>query len=129
MNLGAEAIYEQWYLDSLVNNHTLTREEGIDLVMDEMDLDVLVAPSTSLPTDVYGGEFFGSSTQIASMAGYPSLTLPVGYTNELPAGMHMFGRAFSERKLLRYAYALEQVLNARRPPEYLTEVPGATPIG
>jgi amidase len=129
MYLGTEAIYEQWYLDSLVTSHTLTREEGIDKAMDEMQLDVLVAPSTSLPADLYGGESFGSSTQIASMAGYPSLTLPVGYSNELPAGMHLFGRAFSERKLLRYAYALEQMLDARRPPEYLTELPGATPIG
>ncbi len=57
------------------------------------------------------------------MAGYPSLTLPVGYSRGLPAGMHMFGRAFSERKILRYAYALEKALNVRQPPEYLDTVP------
>jgi amidase len=91
--------------------------------MDDHDLDVLVAPSTGIPTELDGGAFLGSSTQIPAMAGYPSLTLPVGYTNELPAGLHMFGRAFSERKLLRYAYALEQTLNIRRAPQYLDSIP------
>jgi len=123
LNVSPDAISEDWYLEALETNHTLTRDEGIDLVMDENDLDVLVAPSTSLPTDLYSGDFPGASTQIPSMAGYPSLTMPVGYTNGLPAGMHLFGRAFSERKILRYAYALERVLDARRPPQYLTEVP------
>jgi amidase len=123
LNVSPDAIFEDWYLEALEINHTLTRDEGIDLVMNENDLDVLVAPSTSLPTDLYGGDFPGASTQIPSMAGYPSLTMPVGYTNGLPAGMHLFGRAFSERKILRYAYALERMLDARRPPEYLTEVP------
>lgn len=121
-NTSPDAIYEQWYLDQLELNHSLTRGQGIDLLMDEHDLDVLVAPSAGIPTEAWSNEFPGSSTQAAAMAGYPSLSLPVGYTNGLPAGMHMFGRAFSERKILRYAYALEQSLNIRRPPEYLDEV-------
>lgn len=121
-NTSPDAIYEDWYLEQLELNHTLTREQGIDLLMDDNDLDVLVAPSCGLPTEAWANDFPGSSTQASAMAGYPSLTLPVGYTNGLPAGMHLFGRAFSERKLLRYAYALEQSLNLRRPPEYLDEI-------
>jgi len=57
------------------------------------------------------------------MAGYPSLTLPIGYTYGLPAGLHFFGRAFSEQTLLKLAYGLEQTLQARRAPEYLEEPP------
>jgi amidase len=121
MYMSPDAIYEDWYLEALASNHTYTREEGIDLVMDEHDLNVLVAPSAGMPTELYS-EFLGSSTQIAAMAGYPSLTLPIGYTNGLPAGLHMFGRAFSERKILRYAYALEQILSVRRPPAYFSDV-------
>src|SRR5690606_18693623 len=121
--MSPDTIYEQWYLDQLELNHQLTREQGIDQLMDDNDLDVLVAPSCGIATDLYGGAFMGSSTQAPAMAGYPSLTLPVGYANGLPAGMHMFGRAFSERKILRYAHALEQALDLRQPPRYLTEVP------
>ncbi len=117
-----DAIYEDWYLEQLELNHTLTREQGIDLLMDDNDLDVLVAPTCGIPTEAWANDFPGSSTQASSMAGYPSITLPVGYTNGLPAGMHLFGRAFSERKLLRYAYALEQMLDIRRAPGYLAEV-------
>ena len=121
--MSPDSIYEPWYIDQLALNHSLTREQGIDLLMDENDLDVLVAPSCAIATDLYSGDFTGSSTQAAAMAGYPSLTMPVGYENGLPAGIHLFGRAYSERKILRYAYALEQELNIRRAPSYLAEVP------
>ena len=84
-----------------------------------------------MPTPIWAEYFSGSSTQIASMAGYPSITLPVGYTNGLPAGMHIFGRAFSEATLLGIAYSLEQRIRIRRPPQYLDEEPWGeeTPIG
>lgn len=121
-NISPDVIYEDWYLEQLDLNHSLTREQGIDLLMDENELDVLVAPSCPLPTEAWANDFAGSSTQASAMAGYPSLTLPIGYSNGLPAGLHLFGRAFSERKLLRYGYALEQSLNIRRPPEYLDEI-------
>jgi amidase len=121
--MSPDAINEQWYLDQLELNHKLTREQGIDLLMDENDLDVLVAPSCAIATDLYSGDFTGSSTQAAAIAGYPSLTMPVGYENGLPAGIHLFGRAYSERKLLRYAYALEQALSIRQAPAYLAEIP------
>lgn len=121
--VSPDAIYDPGYLEQLANNLMLTRDLGIDQVMDEHELDVLVAPSAGLPTVVDGGTFLGSTTKFPAMAGYPSLTLPVGYSRGLPAGMHMFGRAFSERKILRYAYALEKALNVRQPPEYLDTVP------
>lgn len=123
--VSPEAIYDPYYQDQLALNHTLTREQGIDLVMNEQNLDVLVAPSSGIATEIDGGEFRGATTQVPAIAGYPSLTLPVGYTNGLPTGMHMFGRAFSERKLLRYAHGLESTLNIRRPPQYLPELPVA----
>lgn len=122
-NISPDVIYEDWYLEQLDLNHSLTREQGIDLLMDENEVDVLVAPSCPLPTEAWANDFAGSSTQASAMAGYPSLTLPIGYSNGLPAGLHLFGRAFSERKILRYGYALEQELDVRRPPDYLAEMP------
>jgi amidase len=39
--------------------------------------------------------------------------------NGLPAGIHFFGRAFSEETLLKLAYSLEQALPKRKPPTYI----------
>jgi len=119
--LDAGTIYDPWFQELVEKNITTTRDNGIDLTMDEYKLDALVAPTTILPSTLYEDAFIGSSSQVPSMAGYPSLTLPIGYTNGLPAGIHFFGRAFSEKTLLKLAYGLEQTLQAREVPQYLDE--------
>jgi amidase len=116
------SIEDPWFEELVATNVRATRDDGIDLTMDEYDLDALVAPSTTIPGDMAGNLPFGSSSQVPSMAGYPSLTLPIGYTNGLPAGLHMFGRAFSEKTLLKLAYSLEQSMQVRQAPKYLEEV-------
>lgn len=116
-------IDDQWYLDLVHSNVTTARDQGIDMAMDTHDLDAMIAPTTGLPTPFSNLQFLGSTSQVPSMAGYPSITLPVGFSRGLPAGMHMFGRAFSEETLLKLAYALEQMLQARRPPTYLDTAP------
>lgn len=122
--LSTGTIEDQWYLDLVNSKVSTARDRGIDPVMDLHNLDALIAPSTGLPTPLDDLVFLGSSTQVPSVAGYPSLTLPVGFAGGLPAGMHMFGRAFSEATLLRLAYSLEQNLQARKPPTYLDSAPG-----
>jgi len=120
--LNAGTIEDPWFHDLVTLNTTTTRDEGIDLVMDQYELDALVAPTAAIPTTLDIDAFTGSSSQVPSMAGYPSLTVPVGYTNGLPAGLHLFGRAFSEKTLLRLGYGLEQTLQAREVPQYLDDV-------
>lgn len=124
--LSAGSINDAWYQELVREHVTTAREQGIDLTMDMYKLDALVAPSAPIPNSLMAENFSGSSTQVPSMAGYPSLTLPIGYSSELPAGLHMFGRAFSEGTLLRLAYSLEQTLQARMVPEYLDEAPWST---
>lgn len=124
-SLYAGTIEDPWYLDLVERNVTTARDQGIDMVMDGQDLDALIAPATGLPTPLDNLVFLGSSARVPSMAGYPSLTLPVGFAGGLPAGMHMFGRAFSEETLLKLAYSLEQILQARKPPMYLERAPGS----
>jgi Asp-tRNA(Asn)/Glu-tRNA(Gln) amidotransferase A subunit family amidase len=44
--------------------------------------------------------------------------VPIGYTrgNQLPLGMTMLGRPWSETALIGLAYAYEQATHHRRPP-------------
>jgi len=114
------------YLEALAENQRLSRQEGIDAVMDSHQLDALVMPSTSpawLIDLVNGDHSTGSSSQPAAVAGYPAITVPAGYAFELPVGITFMGRAYSEPTLLKLAYAFEQATKVRHAPRYLPSVP------
>ncbi len=111
------------YLEAVATNGRLSREEGIDAVMDRLGLDALVAP-TSGPAAVIdpinGDRRLGSSSTPAALAGYPLLSVPAGYTPfGLPVGITFVGRAWSEATLIKLAFAFEQARGPRRGPEYL----------
>ncbi len=110
------------YLAALRKNHLLTRAQGIDLVLRQKRLDALIAPTggPAWPTDwVNGDHFTGGYSSASAVAGYPHITVPAGYVFGLPFGISFFGSAFSEPKLIRYAYAFEQATNVRRSPRFL----------
>lgn len=117
--LDAASIEDPYYLETRELRQVSIRDNGIDLTMDDLRLDALVAPSAALAASFSGGGGGGSSAEPPSVAGYPSLTLPIGLVNGLPAGLHFFGRAFSEETLLNLAYALEQALPGREAPTYI----------
>jgi len=124
-----EAFSEQEYQAALVRSRDISRTRGIDAVMDQYQLDALVAPVTAPAwvTDLlYGDRFSGASTSPAAMAGYPLVTVPAGYAQSLLAvGINFMGRAYSEPTLIRLAYAFEQATRARKVPQYLPTVPTA----
>lgn len=100
----------------------VSREEGIDHVMDENNLDALVSPtgSPAWKTDLILGDNFSlSSSSPSARAGYPIITLPMGNIDGMPVGVSFFGRAWSEPVLLEIAYAFEQNTNHRLVPQFL----------
>ena len=98
------------------------RTDGIDKLMADNKLDALMAP-TGAPawkTDLVDGDhFLGGSSSLAAIAGYPSITVPMGFVDELPVGVSFFGRAWSEPLLLEIAYAYEQGTKFRRAPKFI----------
>ena len=107
------------YVRALAKARTNTRAQGIDAVMDAHKLDAIVAPTNGpawLIDLVNGDADSGGSSSPAAIAGYPSITVPAGYAFGLPVGISFFGRAWSEAKLIRLAYAYEQAAKVRRAP-------------
>jgi amidase len=110
------------YLAALAKNHLLTRTQGIDFVMKKNRLDALIAPTggPAWPTDwINGDHFAGGYSSASAVAGYPHITVPAGYVFGLPVGISFFGGAWSEPKLIKFAYAFEQATNARKAPRFL----------
>ena len=110
------------YKKSLAHMQKMTREEGIDKVMTENRLDALIAPTggPAWKTDLINGDnFLGSSSSYAAISGYPNITVPMGFIGELPVGVSIFGRAWSEAELLGIAYAFEQGTKHRKAPDFL----------
>jgi amidase len=110
------------YREALAESRRLSRDEAIDAVMDEHRLDAVIAPSgrVAWPIDYEHGDAHDGGASLstpAAMAGYPGLTVPVGYASGLPLGLVFTGRAFSEPTLIRLAHAFERASKIRqRPP-------------
>jgi len=96
---------EPVYLESRMRDLYDSQTDGIDAALAEHGLDALVFPAN------YGAG-------IAAKAGYPSITVPAGYTPKgQPLGITFTGKAYSEPQLIRIAYAFEQATKYRVPPK------------
>jgi amidase len=112
------------YRSELASNRRMAGVLGIDATMKAYRLDALVAP-TGGPAwliDLVNGDGGTASapgpSTVTSVAGYPHITVPMGFANGLPVGISFFGRAWSEPTLIKLAYAYEQATKHRRPPTF-----------
>ena len=115
------------YVKALAKCRRLTREQGLDRVLARHKLDALVAPTggPAWVTDLVNGDHFGGgSSTLSAVSGYPAITVPAGQVFGLPVGLTLMGAAWSEAKLVRYAYAFEQATQARKAPTFLSTVGG-----
>ncbi len=122
MAQAKEGLDSEEYQKILIDMLKGSRENGIDRVMNEHNLDAIIAPTggPAWKTDHINGDSFGiGSSSPAARAGYPNITVPMGFVDELPIGISFFGRAWSEPILLEIAYAYEQGTKHRKAPKFI----------
>lgn len=95
--------------------------------MDSAGIDAVVYPSwTNPPAPLERAieEYKGDNSQLVAPAtGLPAVTVPMGYSHgNLPAGLQILGRPYSEGLLLGFAYAYEQATRHRVPPQGFAEL-------
>lgn len=116
-----DGISSKEYKKALINLIRLSREEGIDKVMDQYNLDAIIAPTgnPAWTNDwINGDRYLIHSSSPAAWAGYPNISIPMGNIHGLPVGISFFGRAWSEPKLIEIAYSFEQKTKARIVPQF-----------
>ena len=118
------AAYEQARATSL----RLAGAEGIDRLLSEYDVAVLVAPTTGFawPIDlVYGDDYPGSvgAGSLAAIAGYPHLTVPMGAWEGLPAGISFMGAKWQDGDVLRLGAAYESARSKVVPEPSFSDFP------
>ena len=84
--------------------------------MTSKDLHAIVAPTTCAAWAidwVNGDNSLGGSACQAAVAGYASITMPMGSVKGLPVGISFFAGPWSEGRLVGLAHAFEGIVPAR----------------
>lgn len=108
-------------LDVYTDVRRIAFREGIERMMDSLNLDAIVYPSWNYPPakiELFSEEYKGDNSQIISPhTGQPAFTVPMGFTkNNLPAGLQFLGRMYDEPTLIKLTYSYEQGTKHRRKP-------------
>jgi amidase len=98
------------------------RDRVLKLLADH-DLDALVYPQQKRLVVPIGEDQVDRNGIMAAVTGFPSVTVPAGFSaataaapRGVPVGIELFGRPWTEQKLIRYAYAFERATRHRKPP-------------
>jgi amidase len=115
------------YIDAVAKTTGITRK-AIDTIMADNKLDAIIGPTNGFACtiDLVNGDYdngFGLSTPPA-MAGYPHITIPMGFAHGLPMGLSFFSTAYKEGDIIKLAYAYEQASKKRLMPEFKVDLLG-----
>lgn len=119
-----KGIKDPTYLEDLASIRTATRDEGIDKLMAEHNVSVMVMPSRPpafLIDAVFGDSYPGGSVGagwLAAIAGYPISTVPMGEVKGMPLGLGVIGKAWDDATVLKVSYIYEQGSNKIVTPEF-----------
>lgn len=105
---------------------------AVEAILKKNQLDAIVYPTSPRPATPIAKPAIppaagmgDSPSSIANMTGFPDLIVPAGMTNDgLPVAISFFGPAYSEAKLISYAYDFEQATKAIRLPKTTPKLPG-----
>ncbi len=124
--------YDAYYLKAL-KVRTLIKDDFARLFE---KYDVLVSPTSPTPAFRFGEKANDPLTMYLSdiytipvnLAGIPALSVPCGFVDGLPVGLHLMGPAFGEGTILKVAYAYEQntSYHRARPPLQVEKRPKPT---
>jgi len=109
----------------------ISRADGLDHILGSYKIDALVMPTDepAWRVDVIKGDNDSSNTSfLPAVAGYPHLTVPMGYIRDLPVGISFIGRAWSEATLLVVGAAFERATRARHAPTYIPSEESTVPV-
>lgn len=111
---------EAAYREALETNLKATREDGIDRLMAEHEVQFLVAPTTgpAWSTDLVNGDNYSGGIGAGSLpaiAGYPHLTVPMGAVEGLPVGLSFFAGKWQDHEVLKAGAAYEKARTAELP--------------
>ncbi len=107
--------YDAYYLKAQQVRHLIA--DDFKRAFEEVD--VIAGPTAPTPAFRLGDKVDDPITMYlndiytigANLGGFPALSVPCGFVNDLPVGLHLVGHHFAESTLLRCAYAYEQATN------------------
>lgn len=101
------------YERARANSLRLAGTEGIDRLLAENDVALLIAPTEgpAWPIDLVLGDNFTpgiGAGSLAAIAGYPHLTVPMGDVDGLPVGLSFISHKWSDHRVLQAGAAYER---------------------
>lgn len=107
------------YAKARANSLRLAGPEGIDRLLKEHRVSLLVAPTAgpAWPIDLVTGDHFidVGAGSLAAIAGYPHLTVPMGAHEGLPVGLSFIGTAWDDQRVLEAGAAYEKARSIALP--------------
>ena len=115
---------DETYLTAKADAQRGTGIDGIDKLMAENNVDMLVSPSGPVASriDPVNGDVWpdwAGAGYLAAVAGYPHITVPMGNVHGVPIGFSIMAGKAQDTDVLSYGYAFEQIAGKRVEPKYL----------